>query len=231
MSADARARLDSMPETAGELIYTGQVVPNGATNSQFQYERRVAVGPDTQTSTHLTYTSDAPELVVAQQAEHSADYSLIRFEELHAQTGVVSSVRVLDEGELEFAVTRDGETERTREDMSDPVVVGPTLFGFVLTHWDALLRGEEIPVRFAVTDKAQTYGFILRLSSATPATTIIEFAASSMFVRMAIDAMSIVFDTETRTPRRYIGRVPPRLEGLATFDAAVDYELSGAEYR
>ncbi|MFT5358453.1 MAG: hypothetical protein ACI9KE_005691 [Polyangiales bacterium] len=231
LSSDARAHLESIPETAGQLVYEGQVVPNGETRPRFRYERRVTDNLGAQTSTHLTYTSDTGELVVAQQAVHSEDYSLARFDEVQAQTGVVSSVRILDDGHLEFSVTRGSETERTTEEPGDPVVVGPTLFGFVLAHWDVLLSGHEVPVRFAVTDKAQTYGFVLRLSSSTPETTTIEFSASGMFVRMAIDAMSIVFDTETRTPHRYIGRVPPRLEGLATFDAVVDYELAEATYR
>lgn len=231
LTAEARARLAEMSQTSGHLVYIGQVSPEDQVNARFRYERRVKTEPGAlQRSTHITFASQGDEAILAQSAVSSSTYELLEYEEIHAQTGVVSSVRVLSGGELRFVVHRNGKAEESTENISEPAVVGPTLFGFVLAHWDGLLAGEELPVRFVVAGEAQTYGFRLRLSNSTPETTAIEMRASSFLVRMAIAPMFIVFDTTTRAPLRYAGRVPPLLEG-SEFNARVEYELSDEAYR
>lgn len=232
LSPHAQARLAAPAESAGALVYVGQVVPQGQTDAAFTYERRVQKAADgALVSTHLTYDASTEARVVAWRAEHTADYELRKFEEIQAQTGVVSSVQVLDDGGLRFSVTRGQETEQHLEPAGDAVVVGPTIVGFVLVHWDELLAGGEIPVRFAAADQGRTFDFTLALEQATPTRVTIKFVASSFFIRLGIAPISMIFDRETKIIQRYIGRVPPRLEGLSTFDATVDYEFAAASYR
>ena len=127
-----------------------------------------------------------------------------------------------------FLVTRGKERERRTEGPGSPVVVGPTLFGYVLEHWDELTGGANLSVRFAVTDKARTYNFKIRRSRTDDDTTTISLTASSFFVRLFIREMSIVFDSRSKKVLRYIGRVPPRSDGLKSVFAHVSYDFAVA---
>ncbi|MCH9687501.1 MAG: hypothetical protein K0V04_39065 [Deltaproteobacteria bacterium] len=231
LSPAAMAVLKPPSDDDGARIYTGSVVPKGEHQPAFWYERRVAQGPDGMVSRHLSYRAGSDDVVLSQRAVHSEHYALRRFEEVHGQTGVVSAAQVLEDGSLELTTTRGDRTRRRTERPGAPVVVGPTLFGYVLHNWDALIGGERLPVRFAAPEQARSYEFTLQVVEATPHTTSIAFRASSALVRMGVDTMTLVFDTRTRKILRYVGRVPPRLERLAVFDAQVDYTFVAADYR
>ncbi|MEM7152541.1 MAG: hypothetical protein AAF799_06855 [Myxococcota bacterium] len=215
----------------GELIYRGEVVPQGHDTVDFVYERWVSHGDEEWTSAHLTRAAGSEALLVAQHAVHSPDYALRRFDEVHRQTGTVSSVLVHEDGRVDYETTRGGRVKRRTEAAGVPVVVGPTLFGFVRRHWEALERGEAVPLRFAAADRARSYGFTLRRGEAGPGTTTIEMVADQALVRWSVGPMFMVFDTQQRTIVRYVGRVPPRLDERRAIGARVDYEQVATVYR
>lgn len=232
LSPHDQARLASNPASEGQLVYVGQVVPHGSSRPEYWYERRVSRNPEgAHVSTHLTYDTRTGARLVAWRAEHSADFNLQRFEEVHAQTGIVSSVEVLDDGGLRFRVARGDDVEQTVEPAGRPAVVGPTLVGFVLSHWDALLEGQPLAVRFAATDQGRSYGFTLALQAVTPTEVIIRFIGSNFIVRWGIAPITMTFDRATRLIRQYDGRVPARREDQSTVDATVAYTFWGPSDR
>lgn len=222
----AIARLSIPASRFGTLIYTGEVVPRGRRRAAYRYERRVRAGE----STHLTRPAGSDEVVVLQRAVHTPAYRLQRFEEVHRQTGVRSAVFIAADGSVELTARRGRDVDRHAEGPGDPVVVGPTLFGFIRRHFGVLVRGDSIGVRFAAPEQGRTYAFTLRAIEITPRTVTIEMAASDLLVSLGIDPMRVVLDRESRDVLRYRGRVPPRLNGLQTFDADVRYEHA-ADYR
>lgn len=225
LSTADRARLSELAEPVGTHVYDGSVVPMGADAPAFRYERWVRdEGASTQ-STHATYDASGA-LVVVQRASHDEQYRLRRFEELHDQTGAVNTVEVDDDGSLHFTRRRGGQLETASEGPGAPVVVGPTLFGFVRRHLDQLTKGEVIEVRFAAADRGKSYAF--ELSCANADGSVVRFAPKSALVRLAIAPMFITF--EGAGLLRYEGRVPPRLDGDA-FDARVDYTMLTERYR
>jgi hypothetical protein len=68
--------------------------------------------------------------------------------------------------------------------VSDPVVAGPTMFGFILAHWDELARGAPLPIRFAVIERRETIGFTLAKVDSAPGVTTIRMNPSSLVVRL-----------------------------------------------
>lgn len=228
---EAERQLAAPSGALGELIYRGEVVPQGRETVDFVYERWVAHDDADWTSAHLTRAAGSEELLVEQQALHSSSYALLRFREVHRQTGTVSSVLVHDDGRVDYETTRRGRVKRRTEAPGAPVVVGPTLFGFVRQHWEALDRGEAVPLRFAAADRARSYGFTLRRSEVSPTTTTIEMIADQALVRWGLGPMFMVFDTQQRTIVRYVGRVPPRLDDRRATGARVDYEQVATAYR
>lgn len=235
--ADALDRLARAPGGAGILVYEGSVFPLDASHGAapvFRYERRVEQHANGWRSTHLSVDSDGRP-VVLHRAEHSAAYALRHFESLDAQTGESSEVSVADDGSVELTVRRDGTVvRRRRERAREPVVVGPTLFGYVLAHWDSLVAGETARIRFPDPARARTYPFVLRASTRDETRTVVSMTATSPLVRAAVPPMRIVFETASRTVVRYEGRVPPQQptpRGLARLDARVEYEHVAAQYR
>lgn len=135
------------------------------------------------------------------------------------------------DGTLTFATTRGDEVSTSVEPPGLPVVVGPTLFGYILEHWDGLLAGDDVEVRFAAVDRGRSYAFTLRLAERDDTTVGIEMRASSFFVRLGVDTIRFDFDARTRRIRHYRGPVPPRLEDMSAFDAEVGYTFVSADFR
>ena len=221
--ADARALEQSATE--GDLVYRGTVFAGDAP-AQLVYERRVQRSSDGWISSHVTMRRTG-EPVLLHRAVHSSDYALRRFDSIQGQTGDVAHV-VVDGDRVELS-TRSGRSRLERTTL--PVVVGPTLFGFVLQHFDALVGGEAIPIRFAAVEQARTYGFTLRRVASDVRETKIEVRADSWLVRAAIAPMTITFDTATRRVVRYEGRVPPLRDDGRPLDARVEYDFVASTYR
>ncbi|MEO0600219.1 MAG: hypothetical protein AAF211_02230 [Myxococcota bacterium] len=215
-------------------IYTGRVQPRGDdADALFSYRRAVFADGDALVASHLTVDADG-EPKVLHVAHTASDGRLLRFQEWHGQTGLVGSMVVDASHTATFEVTVGGaHTERT-EAGEVPVHAGPSLFGFVRQHWDALVKGEARPLRFAVLADTRTYRFDVRLGSIDEARAVFEMRASRPFVRLAVPTLALTFDSVTRTPIRYEGPVPPLREtsrGLRSLDARVDYTLAGPGYR
>ncbi len=231
LGASDQARLKAAPSEGGDLIFTGSVVPEGEHEPTFRYERRSRRSGSRCVSTHVTFASESTDPVLTQRAVHSPAFELAHFEEIHGQTGAVSSVEVQKDGTLHFSLVRGDTIERRKEGPGAPVIVAPTLFGFILEHWSQLIHGTRIDVRFAATEYARCYDFVLKLVQTDERTTTVALEPADFFMRLALQPLTVVFDTATLSVVRYVGRVPPRLPNLQMFDARVDYDFAVAEYR
>lgn len=235
LSPGDAARLAGYSEGAGDLgtlVYRGAVfAPDDPLRPRLSYERRVRRQDGALVSTHLTRRRSGEPMLI-HRATHSEAYALERFEVLSAQTGLAGSMEV-GASEVTFTVTSNGRTSTRTEPFRGPVVVGPTLFGVALQHWDALVDGQSVPVRFAVVERLRTYPFTLRLVSADAETTRFELRADGLLVRASVPPMRITFDSQTRRVIRYEGRVPPKddARGGRDLDARVEYTFLVDRYR
>jgi hypothetical protein len=237
LAPQARRTIDAvqqLPASAGAQVYEGQVFAlDGRPMPLFHYERRVRATDDGLVSTHVTY-DPSRMVVVIQSASHTPGYDLVRADLLHGQSGVSGFVEV-SERAVAFTLNEGGHATTAREELTDPVVAGPTMFGYILAHWDDLMGGATLPIRFAVIERRETIGFILdKVDSATPGRTVIRMKPSNLLIRMAIAPTFFEFDTATRKILEYTGRVPPleAVEGrLRTLDARVAYRFTAADFR
>jgi hypothetical protein len=118
--------------------------------------------------------------------------------------------------------------------VSDPVVAGPSLHGFILRHWQALVAGRTIVVRMIVLARTQSYAFRIRHTGDADGLTVFSAAPSNLLLRLAIAPLTVTFDSTTKNVVRYEGRVPPmRADGatLKPLDARVDYTMHLPAYR
>ena len=235
----AAAMLDQpgqAPEAAGALIYRGTVYAQSAPVAAplFGYERRVRGTLGGLHAHHITRDASGTVLI-DEAAQVNPDYSLQRFEAVNRQQGYAGSVLVSREGRhLEYRLTRNGKTSVASEDLVDPVVTGPSLHGFILQQWSALAAGKVVPVRMVVMTKMETYGFDVRMGAQANGQTSFSITPGTWLIRRVVAPLTVTYDTSTKNPVRYEGRVPPQplIYGkLKDLDARVDYVMHVAAYR
>ena len=228
--------LQASPESAGALVYRGdtftQRIPAGP--ALYRYERRVLTAPTGLTASHIT-SDPAGRVIIVESALVSPHYETQRFEATNQQSGFSGSVQISNGGRhLEYELNDNGKRSTASEDVSDPVVCGPSLFGFILKNWDPLVAGASLPVRMLVLKDKTTYGFDLKFEKLVNGQASFTITPSSFLIRMAIAPLRVVFVASTRTPVRYEGRVPPmeNVSGkLKDLDARVEYTPTSPAYR
>jgi hypothetical protein len=228
------ASLQQAPESAGQRVYAGDVFPIASAGGKpvFRYERRIQDRADGMLATHLTRDAGG-QVVVSESARFTPDYRVTRFEAIHAQAGYSGSVEVRA-GQLQYRLQHAGRLLTATEQVDDPVVTGPSLHGFILRHWDALLAGQTIPVRMIVLSKLESYGFEIRHAGSAQGSTAFSITPSSLLVRLAVAPLRVEFDSTSRHVLRYQGRVPPMqlVDGKPrALDARVEYRVHAALYR
>jgi hypothetical protein len=220
--------------SSGETIYFGHVfaLDGDAADPTFIYERRVAGAGDRRVSTHITRGASSGEVAIAESATHSSDYRLVEYTLHTNQIGQTGTVRV-DGERLSFHLADGDAAEDAVEEQTDPVVIGPTLVGYIARNLDALRAGETLPVRMAILDRLETIGFELAAIESTVEGTTIEMTPSSFLVRLAMDPIRFSFDARGNLVRLE-GLVPPRVsdgDSWSEFEARVEYHYAVNEYR
>lgn len=218
--------------TYGDLIYTGAVYPLKGDMSKplYIYERHVQNRNGVYYST--SFTREGDQAVLVQVAKHDSRYRLQKYTEYQFQLGEVSTVTMSGDS-VEFHVTAGRSEKRTSEIVSLPVVVGPSLYGFINQNWEKLIKGETIGFRFPVISRMETVGFELKKAASPDDQIRIQMTASSMIIALFVDP---IYFTYSRN-RRLIsleGRVPTKVKkgnAWADLDAYVAYKNATATFR
>ncbi len=218
----------------GSSVYFGNVYPlnESADQPTFVYERRVDVRAGEMVSSHLTREPDG-DLVLAESATHTDHYELSRYELHGNQLGQRGHIEVRG-GQVRYQLIDAQGAHDEVESVDQPVVVGPTLVGYIVEHLPALRSGETLSVRFALLDRMETLGFDLEVEDAPPGMVGVRMTPSSFLVSLAVDPIHYVFEEGTSKLVRLEGRVPPKRRrgaALEDFDARVEYSFVSSSYR
>ncbi len=227
--------LTRAPEAEGALIYRGDVHPLSPQDAAplFNYERRVDAIEGGMKASHITHGADG-EAVVIESARFTPDYDVRHFEAIHQVAGYSGTVDVSADGHLEYTLEEGGRISTASEDVTDPVVTGPSLHGWMLRHWDPLVAGKPVKVRMIVLARKETFGFELKRVPAADGLVAFSMTPTNVLVRLAVAPLRLEFDADTHNVVRYTGRVPPMIivDGKRkTLDARVEYALNVPNYR
>lgn len=237
LPAPAQARLNALqanPDFAGERVYQADVYPLGSSDAAplYVYARHVHNTEMGMTASHLTYLPSG-ELMIEEKTTTSRDYRFQRLDIANRQTGLAGSVE-LDESHNRLVFEQPGLSRTRDERVTVPVVAGPNLHGHIITHWEALMAQEVLPVRMAVLSRMETLGFTIRKLSANREVTSFQISPSSILLRLVVAPLQVTFDNATRRVTRYAGRVPPMQvvdQTLKDLDATVNYHWHAPGYR
>jgi hypothetical protein len=217
-----------------ETVYFGSVFPldKPGKDPLYVYERRVGQEHGLPVAAHITRDGSGAT-ILADSAIHATDYRLIDYTLHTNQLGQRGSIHVGEEG-VRFRL-EDGGGARTRTEKANaPVVVGPTLVGYIYKHLAQLRAGQVLPVRFAVLDRLETIGFQLAAVQAAPGQTRIRMKASSFLLAALIDPVTFTFESDTGKLVRLEGRVQSKIrrgDRLRDLDARVEYRFVADSYR
>jgi len=238
----APATMPSAPSTSpapavrGERIYRGTYYERGAPASApkvFWYERWIKAEAGLLRSTHTHHTLGG-RVVLRQSALHAADYTLSGFESDHRQTGARVEASVLAPGRVRLQRTLGSDVETVVLEHEHPLVVGPTLYGTLLRHWDTLAAGRSVVVDYLSIERLDTYAFEIRRVSSDATTTSFELEPHGFMLSLLVAPLRVVLLTKTRQVLRYEGPSPVLLEAggeLDSFDARIEYSDWAAVFR
>lgn len=239
-TGQALAKLEALqasPDPAGALVYRGATFPlktPSATDPLYRYERRVVAAPTELTASHIT-RDPAGRVIILESATLSPLYVIRRFEAVNQQAGFSGTVQLSKDGRhLAYELNDNGKVSTATEEVSDPVISGPSMFGFIVKNWEPLLAGASLPVRMLVLKDKTTYGFDIKYDKQANGHAFFTIIPSNFLIRMAIAPLRVVFDVPTKTPIRYEGRVPPMENAsgkLRDLDARVEYTPVSPVYR
>lgn len=121
--------------------------------------------------------------------------------------------------EFEYTIGdgRDAKTTRNTETLDEEPLVNDMLAGFIAAHWDALLQGSAVRLRYIVLPRKETVGFQLAKDSETtfqqkPAVRIKMEPTSFVIARLV---EPLFFTVEKAAPHAilaYTGRTTPLLK-------------------
>lgn len=239
VSAANFSRLDALqaaPDSAGLLVYRGTTFAQQTTAGEplYRYERRVLAMPAGLNVSHIT-SDPTGRVIIVESAIVSPQQEIQRFETANQQAGFVGFVQLSNNGRhLEYELNNNGKVTKAIEEVSDPVVSGPSMYGFILQNWNLLKEGDSLPVRMLVLKEKTTYGFNVKFEKQVNGHVSFTVTPSSFLVRIAVAPLRVVFDATTKAPVRYEGRVPP-MENVAgklkDLVARVEYANVAPAYR
>jgi hypothetical protein len=221
---------------AEQRIYRGTYYLRGAPASSaqlFWYERWVKEEGGLLRATHVHHAFDG-RVVLRQSALHSPDYALARFDSEQRQTGVKAQASVLGSGRVRLERSSASGHESVLLQYRHPLVVGPTLYGFLRRHWDELTSGRSVVFDYLSIERLDTYAFETRRVASAGDTVSFELAPSSWVLSLLVSPLRVVFDAKTRQALRYEGPSPVMLESgskLESFDARIEYSERAAAFR
>ena len=198
--------LSELKSYEGKKIYQGDVTPVGEDVSKYYYIRYAADVDGNHKITHVTFSKDDKKLVV-QSSNQDKEESLVSYDEVHLQKNYLGTIKV-DKNKVKIIKIENGEIESNTEELGYPVVVGPTLFGYIQNHWSELLAGDRLKIKFGLIERLETFGFDVYMKSTNELSTTIILTPSNFLMKLFVDDLEVDFDTKSKRVKRYKGPVP-----------------------
>ena len=220
------------PKLLKGAIYTGD-----RKTKLFLFTRRSnAVGSELEVIREYNYPDGKPAAreTVTYQGNQFRGFELKDFQT--GSSGAVRSIlrpwdsqRVLH---FEYSEKPGTKAKRAEEPSRPDTLVTDMIPPFLLTHWERLMRGEDIKCRLVVIQRRETVGFTFHKvsSNAEPGKVVVKMSPSGAIIAALVDPVFFVMEKEApHHILEYSGRTTPRikkgsswkdLEAVTVFDWA-----------
>jgi hypothetical protein len=218
------------PEKKG-LLYeaptklTGTVYTLDSDSKKLLYKfTRLATRSGSTLTVRREFTYPDGKLAATEKVTYEGD-NLAAYTLDEMQIGASGSVKVRPDkanpakATLEFSYTKEaGAKPKVRtETLAENTLNSDMVATFLVTHWDALIRGEKLKSRYLVIPRAETVGFTFTKDSDTEwrgkKAIVVKMEATSPILAALVDPL--FFTLEKSPPHRvfqYAGRTTPKIE-------------------
>ncbi len=216
---------------AGELKYeepknlTGTIYAPGSNSQKLLFNfKRTANRSGSTLNVQRDYTYPDGKPAARERVVYEGD-NLVLYELEELQIGAVGSAKIQHDtegsgkGHIDFQYAKkagippSARTEALAENTLINDMVGP----FLVSHWDALQRGEKVKCRYIAVPRKETVGFTFVKDSDSTwhgrDVLIVRMEASSRLVAVLVDPL--FFTIEKTSPHRvlqYAGRTTPKIQ-------------------
>lgn len=210
---------------------TGQVFKKGSNQKEVLFNFKNTVTESNGISkTEGSFTDLNGDVAVIETSEREG-IILKRYEMDHKQTGRKGSI-VVDGKKVIFNFEDNGKKKKeVTEDLKGNFVVSHTLAPYVALHWNELMDGKTVDIRYGVWDRQETVGFSLSKMGQEKLdgqdVVLLKFKPTSFVIAALVDPVTFKFSTDGKRLLGMVGRVAPkRKEGQRwkDLDAEVIYK-------
>ncbi len=161
-------------------------------------------------ATVTTQSPDGKVAVIEEATVQEGDPSkIVRFQIHQKQTGEEGTLEVKD-GKLHFSYTKNGKTDTDTEDYKENTIVGPTTLPYLKKHWDKILAGDDVDVRYASLDRKETVGFKFFKIGETDKAIIVKMKPTSIVIAAIVDPLIFTFYKDGSKLYELKGRAVPK---------------------
>jgi hypothetical protein len=202
---------------------TGTIYGVGSNQPLFKFQR-VARRSGSTLKVQREFTYADGKLAVREHVVYEGD-ELILYEMEDLQTGAHGSATIQPDAsrpakakiEFEYGMKRNDKPKLHTENLREDALIADMVGGFLLLHWDELMRGEKVKCRYIVVPRAETVGFTFEKDSESTwkgkPVLVVKMEATSRFIAALVNPL--FFTIEKDAPHRvvqYIGRTTPKIQ-------------------
>lgn len=202
-------------------VLTGKIYQQDSSLQHLLFNfRRTAHREGDELRVTRTYTYPDGRTAAVEKAIYD-NQSLIAYELIEKQIGARGRAEIdgdaqAGSGKISFRYVKDGETYTSEEDLEAATVVNDNIVPYLHAHWDELMQGREVYLRYVVLPRTRTVGFNMIKAGETawqgnPAV-IIKMVPSSWVISLVVDPVYFTLEKNSRQVVQYEGRTTPKIE-------------------
>ncbi|MCB9026624.1 MAG: hypothetical protein H6625_09930 [Bdellovibrionaceae bacterium] len=179
-------------------------------NVLFNIERVNTINGDNEYLS-LKFIDPQGKIAVTEEAFFEKD-QLVKYLVNYHRRNEQGEISVKD-GKVYFHYTENGKTKNSEEKWVYNFIVGLSMKKYITKHWQDLVDGKTLKVRFGVDYRRDTVGFSLfRLKDEEKETGImtVKMEPSSFIIAAIVDPIIFNFDMKTKELISFVGRTKPK---------------------
>ena len=224
-STGVETNLSPLKYEEPRFLTAGIYAPGADTNLLYKFSRQATRSGKTLQALREYFYPDG-RLAARERVVYEGD-NLVSYvlEELQigarGQAQIRTNSQAPARAQILFEYTKDarleGKAKTNSETFQSETLVNDMLAAFLVSHWDALLKGTEVKCRYMVLPRLETVGFTFRKSSESTwkerPVIILKMEATSPIIAALVEPL--FFTVEKEAPHRvlkYVGRTTPKLK-------------------
>lgn len=189
---------------------------------------------DTQSTelTEIEYRNPAGKMIVKKRIDYSRNHFCPDFMQEDVRDGYIEGANVTgEEIELIYRKNKKKNIQRKKIKIPSPAVIDGGFNYFLKSHWNELMKGEQIRLNFAVPSQLTYYSFrVFKIREETvnqKKIIVFKMEPDALLLRMLVAPILLTYNLETRRLMQYQGITTINDASGKSFKAKIIYPITG----